>query len=237
MPGLLLSDLLFILRAVLTTNRRYPNRCHPRNAGECDYQDMFDHIPVPEPAESSRVLPPRGDNTNHRLRLGDVVTASTSSDYIARLRKADKALKIHSGLVVEIDEVFSEDVVGGIPLNGTDKGRIILKFFPVDSARLLSEINAYQALRSLQGSAIPQLIGVFIIDGFKGYALGIRAVDGVTLRRYFETKAPTIELFHLAWSQLCALHNCGVAHMDVRAENMLIKRDGSVVFIDFSISL
>ena len=198
---------------------------------------MFGDIPVPEPAAPSRALPPRLSNHHHRFRPGDVVTASTASDHIVRLRKADKALRIFSGLLVEIDEVLSEDVIGGIPLNDTDKGRIILKFFPVDSVRLLSEINVYQALRSLQGSAIPQFISVFIVDGFRGYALGIRAIDGVTLRRYFETEAPTIELFRSAWSQLCALHDCGVAHMDVRAENMLVKSDGSVVFIDFSISL
>jgi len=224
------------LRAVLTT-RHHPIRRITRSASEGDYQDMFGPAPVPEPASPSRVQPVRQNHHTHRLRLGDVVTASTSLHHIARLKKADKALEIYSRLLVEIDEVVSEDVVRVIPLNDTDTGRIMLKFFPDDSVRMLSEINAYQALQSLQGSAVPQFISVFTVDGCSGYALGLCAVDGVTLKQYFENEAPTIELFRLAWSQLCTVHDCGVAHMDVRAENILIKYDGSVVFIDFSISL
>jgi len=225
------------LRAVLTTNRHHPIRHITRSASEGDYQDMFGPAPVPEPAAPSRVQALRQSHHTHRLRPGDVVTASTSLHHIARLKKADKALEIYSRLLVEVDEVVSEDVVRVIPLNDTDAGRIMLKFFPDDSVRMLSEINAYQALQSLQGSAVPQFISVFTVDGCSGYALGLRAVEGVTLRQYFENEAPTIELFHSAWSQLCAVHDCGVAHMDVRAENILIKYDGSVVFIDFSISL
>jgi tRNA A-37 threonylcarbamoyl transferase component Bud32 len=114
---------------------------------------------------------------------------------------------------------------------------MVLKFFPADSARMLSEIHAYRALQPVQGSAIPQCIGVFTVGGFRGYALGLCAVDGVTLRQHFGTEVPSIELFRLVWSQLRAMHDCGVAHMDVRAENILIKHDRSVVIIDFSTSL
>jgi hypothetical protein len=233
MLGLLLPDLLFKLRAVLITNRRYPDHRITRSASEGDYRDMFGPIPIPEPAAPSRVQPPR--QGTHRLRSGNIVTASTATDQFALPKNAE--LNICRGLLVEIDEVVSEDVVGGIPLNSTDIGRIMLKFFPADSVRLRSEIHAYEALLSLQGSAVPQCIGVFAVDGFMGYALGLCAVDGVTLRQHFATEAPSIELFRSVWSQLCAIHNYGVAHMDVRAENILIKHDRSVVFIDFSISL
>jgi len=235
MPGLLLSDLLFNLTAVLTTNREYPVRRHNHSVPtEGDYKAVFGPIP-PEPAEPSHVQPSR--QSTQRLRLGDVVRASSSFDHIARLKKDDKPLEMYTQLLVKIDEVVTEDVFGGIPLNSPDTGRIMLKFFPVDSLRMMSEINAYQALQSLQGSVVPDFISVFAFDSFRGYALGLSAVDGMTLRQYFETEAPTIELFRLVWSQLRALHDCGVAHMDVRAENILIKHDGSVVFIDFSISL
>jgi hypothetical protein len=221
---------------VLTTNRAYPIRRYTRStATEGDYEAMFGPIPPPEPAESSRVQPPR--QGTQRLRLGDVVMASSSFDHITRLKKDDKPLERYTRLLVKIDEIVTEDVVGGIPLNCTDTGRIMLKFFPVDSLRMMSEINAYQALQSLQGLAVPYFISVFAFDNFLGYALGLSAVDGMTLRQYFETEAPTIELFHSVWSQLRTLHDCGVAHMDIRAENILIQRGGSVIFIDFSISL
>ena len=116
---------------------------------------------------------------------------------------------------MQVDEVISEDVVGGIPLNSTlksDTGRIVFKFFPVDSVKLRSEIKAYETLQSLQGSIVPRFLGVFIINGFKGYALGLSAVDGVTLRQHFATEGPSIELFRSVWSQLRILHNLGVAH-------------------------
>jgi hypothetical protein len=196
---------------------------------------MFGPIPVPEPAAPLRVVPPR--QSAQRLRPGDVVMASSALDHIARLKKDDKPLERYTLFFVKIDQVVTEDVVGGIPLHSPDTGRIMLKFFPVDSVRMMTEIDAYQALQSLQGTAVPGFISVFTFDSFRGYALGLCAVDGVTLQQYFETEAPTIELFRSVWSQLRAVHDCGVAHMDVRAENILIKHDGSVVFIDFSFSL
>jgi len=219
-----LSD---ILRAVLTTNRLFPDNCRSIRTPS-DYKDKFGPIEVPQRAAPSRVQPPR--QSAHRVQPGNIIVASTSIDHIDLLKKADK---IYTGLLVEVYEVVSEDVVRGIPLNSADTGRIVLKFFPADSARMLSEIHAYKALQPLQGSAVPQCIGVFTVDGFKGYALGLCVVDGVTLQQHFETEAPSIELFCSVWSQICAVHDCGVAHMDVRAENILIKHDRSVVIIDF----
>ena len=82
---------------------------------------------------------------------------------------------------------------------------------------MLSEILAYKALQQVQGSAVPGFIGVFAIEGFKGYALGLSAVDGVTLREYFETNVPTMELFRSVLSQLDTVYDCGVAHRHMRA--------------------
>ena len=124
---------------------------------------------------------------------------------------------------MEVDEVISEDVVRGIPLN-TNIGRLVFKFFPPDSARLLSEIFAYKALQPVQGSAVPKCLGDFTIDRYK-YALGLSAVDGVTLRQHLETEQPSME-----WSQLCAVYDCGIAHQDVRAENILMKHGSIVCF-------
>ena len=234
MPGLLLSDILFNLRAVLTANRRFlDTRRSIRSAG--DYKDKFGPTPVLQPAAPSRVQTLR--QCNHRAQPSNVIVASTSSDHVGLLKKADKTLKFYRRLLVEVEEVLSEDVVRGVPLNSTDIGRIVLKFFPADSAKMLSEILAYKALKPVQGSAVPQFVGVFTIDGFRGYALGLCAVDGVTLRQYLEIEVANIQLFRSVWSQLRAVHDCGVAHMDVRAENIIIKHDLSVVIIDFDLSL
>ena len=158
---------------------------------------------------------------------------STSTDHLGLLQTADKKLKIYRRIRVEVDEVISENVVKG---NCLDLGTIALKFFPVDSARMLSEILAYKALQRIQGLVVPEFIDVFVIEGFKGYALGLSAVDGVTLNEYFETNAPTMGLFRSVLSQIRAVHDCGVAQLDVREENILIKRDQSAVVIDFDLS-
>ena len=219
---------------MLTANREFPEtRRAIRTAG--DYEDKFGPIEEPQPAAPSCMQRPR--QSDHRFQPGNVIVASTSLHHIGHLKQADKNLKIYGRLLVKINEVVSKDVIRGTSLNSTDTGGIILKFFPVDSAQLLSEIYAYAALQPLQESAVPQCIGVFTVDDFSGYALGLSAVDGATLRQYFETEAANIELFRSVWSQLRAVHDCGIAHMDVRAENIIIKYDRSVVIIDFSMSL
>jgi hypothetical protein len=59
----------------------------------------------------------------------------------------NKASKRYNQLRVQVDEVISDDVIGGIPLNSNrDTGMIILKFFPADSVRLRFEINVYETL-------------------------------------------------------------------------------------------
>ena len=233
-PGLLLSDLLFNLRTVLTVNRDFPDTCRSIRT-EGDYKNKFGPITVPQPAAPSHLQPRR--QRGSRVQPGNVVVASASTDHIGLLKKADKEIKVYPRLVVEVEEIVSENVVRGIPLNNTDIGRVVLKFFPADSARMLREILAYNALQPIQGSTVPQFIGVFTVDSFSGYVLGLCAVDGVTLREHFETEAASIELFRLVWSQLCAVHDCGVAQMDVRVENIIIKHDRSVVIIDFDNSL
>ena len=232
MPSLLLFDILFSLRAVLTTNRRFSERRGFRNPG--NYKEMFRPPPPRQPAAPSRKQPKR--QAARRTQRGDAIVVSTSTDHLGLLQTTDKKLKIYRQIRVEVDEVISENVVKGIPLNGIDLGTIVLKFFPADSARMLSEILAYKALQRIQGLVVPELIGVFVIEGFEGYALGLSAVDGVTLSEYFETNAPTLELFRSVLFQIRAVHNCGVAHLDVREENILIKRDQSAVVIDFDLS-
>ena len=218
---------------MLITNRGFSERSSIRNPG--DYKDMFRPPPAPQSAAPSRKQPKR--QVAQRTQRGDVIVVSTSTDHVSLFQTADKTLKIYRQIHMEVDEVFSENVVKCIPLDSTDLGTIVLKFFPADNARMLSEILAYKALQRIQGLVVPEFIGVFAIEGFKEYALGLSVVDGVTLRGYFETNVPTMELFRSVLFQIRAIHNCGVAHMDVREENILIKRDQSAVVIDFDLSL
>ena len=134
---------------------------------------MFSPPPAPQPAAPSRKQPKR--QAAQRIQRGDAIVISTSTDHRGLLQTADKKLKIYRRIRVEVDEVISENVVKG---NSLDLGTIALKFFPADSARMLSEILAYKALQRIQGLVVPEFIDVFVIEGFKGYALGLSAVDG-----------------------------------------------------------
>ncbi|KAN0072337.1 hypothetical protein V8E54_009266 [Elaphomyces granulatus] len=164
----------------------HPGRRISRSASDGDYRDMFGGIPAPQLTAPSRVQPPR--QSTHRLQPGDVITVSTDAEQFM-------PSNIHTRLFVQVDEVISEDVVGGTPLNsGTLTERMVFKFFPVDSVKMRSEINAYKTLQSLQGSIVPRLIGAFVINGFRGYALGLSAVNvGNSLTAL--CKGVSIELF------------------------------------------
>lgn len=62
----------------------------------------------------------------------------------------------------------------------------ILKLFPTDSAKMVSELRAYEVLKPLQGSVIPEFIGVFNLDCFDGLAIAYDAVDGITIEEFFK---------------------------------------------------
>ena len=85
----------------------------------------------------------------------------------------NKASKRYNQLRVQVDEIFSDDVIGAIPLNSNSESDPRIKFFPADSVRLRSEINAYETLKSLQGSVVPRCLGVFEINGFSGSSVSV----------------------------------------------------------------
>ncbi|KAN0066722.1 hypothetical protein V8E54_015192 [Elaphomyces granulatus] len=137
---------------------------------------------------------------------------------------------------ITVEEVFTKDVIKG-SMNWRDVSNMVLKFFPNDSATMMTEKRAYETLMPLQGCVVPRFISVFFVEGHRGQAIGLSPVEGITLRQHFKEEAPSIEFFRSVLDQLQAVHNCGVAHMDIRDENIIIKPDRSVVFIDFGNSL
>jgi len=84
-------------------------------------------------------------------------------------------------------------------------------------------------LKPLQGSVIPEFIGVFNHNCFDGLAIAYDAVDGITVEGFFKMEKPDIPFFFSVWDQICLIHDHGVAHRDVRAENILIKKDGKII--------
>ena len=104
---------------------------------------------------------------------------------------------------------------------------------------MITEMRAYEALHDLQGSVIPECIGIFTIDVFDGCALGFHAMDGMTLQQHFEIEEPNVEidLFRSIWRKIEQIHNCHVVHGDVRPENIWITGNEDVFIFDFDHAL
>jgi serine/threonine protein kinase len=220
-------------KVMLTIIRDYPASTRAiRNAG--DYQDIFGPMPEVEREIPSRIQPPRG--STHGTKAGDVVTVYTDLHHMDQLAKTYGPSTRYTGVPIMVEEVFTKDVIKG-SMNRWDVSNTVLKYFPDDSATMMTEIRAYEALKPLQGGAVPRFISVFFVGLYRGRAIGLSAVEGITLRQHFKEEAPSIEFFRSVLDQLQAVHDCGVAHMDIRAENIIIKPDRSVVFIDFGNSV
>ena len=219
-------------KVMLTIIRDYSaNTRVIRNAG--DYQDIFGPMPEVEREIPSRIQPPR--ESTHRIQAGNLVMVSTDLGQMYQLKETYGQAKDYIGNLT-VEEVFTKDVIK-CSMNWRDVSNMVLKFFPNDSATMMTEIRAYEALMPLQGCVVPRFISVFSVEGHRGRAIALSVVEGITLRQHFKEEAPSIELFRSVLDQLQAIHNCGVAHMDIRAENIIIKPDRSVVFIDFGNSL
>ena len=217
-------------KVMLTIIRDYSaNTRVIRNAG--DYQDIFGPIPEVEREIPSRIQPPR--ESTHRIQAGNLIMVTTDLGHMYQLKETYGQAKDYTGNIT-VEEVFTKDV---IKCSMGDVFNMVLKFFPNDSATMMTEIRAYEALMPLQGCVVPRFISVFSVEGHRGRAIGLSVVEGITLRQHFKEEAPSIEFFRSVLDQLQAVHNCGVAHMDIRDENIIIKPDRSVVFIDFGNSL
>ncbi|KAJ7151401.1 hypothetical protein C8R43DRAFT_886703 [Mycena crocata] len=93
---------------------------------------------------------------------------------------------------------------------------------------LLHEAALYARLRSLQGRGLPRMFGLF-------------AGRGLTVLVLTHRGAPLAQMHELGGSQrtalydaLRALHQRGVAHGDLRADNVVVSEDGVPSLIDLS---
>ncbi|KAJ7710845.1 hypothetical protein B0H17DRAFT_1027764, partial [Mycena rosella] len=99
---------------------------------------------------------------------------------------------------------------------------------PTASQRLIREYNAYAAMRTLQGAAIPTVIGMFITKDGKNTVL-MMSYAGKALRAFSELEPrDKLTLFH----RLVRLHKTGVQHNDLEPRNVTQSSSGPLI-IDF----
>src|SRR5690606_4098714 len=68
----------------------------------------------------------------------------------------------------------------------------------------------------------------------------VEFVDGVTLKRWLadspRSQAGIVEVFVAAGRGLAAAHAEGVVHRDFKPENVMLKKDGRVLVMDFGLA-
>jgi serine/threonine protein kinase len=102
-------------------------------------------------------------------------------------------------------------------------------------------VAVYEALASLQGDVIPRLVGYGWILRGAVYYVATKLVEGVVLSRAVLGDAgEEAELKREAQESLKRIHGAGVAHKDIRAENLIVRPAGAcgkrLVFLDFGFS-
>jgi serine/threonine protein kinase len=72
----------------------------------------------------------------------------------------------------------------------------------------------------------------------KFYILITEYVEGVSLfdAIYFDRKFDTRKVFRNILNAVKACHDIGIFHLDLKLENIMLKRDGSIVLIDFGLA-
>ncbi|KAJ7649274.1 hypothetical protein B0H17DRAFT_1102321, partial [Mycena rosella] len=99
---------------------------------------------------------------------------------------------------------------------------------PSATQHLVRKYNAYGAMRTLQGAAIPKVIGMFATKDRKNTVL-MMSYAGKALRAFSELEPrDKLTLFH----RLVRLHKTGVQHNDLEPRNVTQSSSGPLI-IDF----
>jgi eukaryotic-like serine/threonine-protein kinase len=118
---------------------------------------------------------------------------------------------------------------------------VALKVF--DGTRVTEEFRSRFARESRVAASLnhPNIATVYEVgeaDGF--WFIAMEFIDGVTLRAAFADPASSLRqrLEHLsqAASGLARAHASGIAHCDLKPENMMVTRDGLVKVLDFGLA-
>ncbi|MBP0979259.1 MAG: serine/threonine protein kinase, partial [Oscillospiraceae bacterium] len=116
----------------------------------------------------------------------------------------------------------------------------ILKDEYVDNEDFLRRFkNESKAIAALSHENIVNIFDMSFGDGF--YWIAMEYVDGITLKDYIEQQGVlnTKEAIHFVLQILLALqhaHNKGIIHRDIKPQNIMLLRDGTIKIMDFGIA-
>ena len=115
--------------------------------------------------------------------------------------------------------------------NNEKKIKTVLKILPERS-------GVYEFLDTVIHKNLPAIYGAVPLDG--GYAIFEEFIDGASVADTLEEHVYAYGEARKVVSSVCdalgVLHTHGFVHRDVKPENVMIARDGSVKLIDFNVS-
>lgn len=115
--------------------------------------------------------------------------------------------------------------------------KVLSGLLPENGERLIEEARAASALNH------PNIVTVFETIAADGHlAIAMELVDGPSLRQMLnDQQAPlpvekTVQYGRQIAQALAAAHEAGIAHRDVKPENLLLRKDGYIKLVDFGLA-
>ena len=125
----------------------------------------------------------------------------------------------------------------------TRLGRLVaLKLLPEQFTEDISRMRRFQQeARAVSSLNHPNILTIYEIGEVEGvHFISMEYVDGVTLRQYMsQTRVHLSSVLDISIqiaTALCAAHQAGIVHRDVKPENIMVRRDGYVKVLDFGLA-
>ncbi|KAL5020793.1 hypothetical protein ScPMuIL_002124 [Solemya velum] len=175
----------------------------------------------------------------HLSDRGDAPRQDVHSHHQLRLVRDEYGLPV----------ILGKGSFGEVRLASYGNKKMAVKYFTRQYSKLEDVVNEYEILQHLEGTGcVPKLPSLIETDpddpDFCGLALGMEAIDGVTLDEYL-WKHPNIS--NLEWieiamqivSAISKIHKKGVLINDIKTNNIMITKQGNkheVKIIDFGLA-
>jgi serine/threonine protein kinase len=120
-------------------------------------------------------------------------------------------------------------------------GRIVaIKFFLPGTIGGNSADEVVREARMLSNLNHPNIVTIYeVIQSPSGLAIVMELIEGIPLRSLCKSPLPEARIIRLSLQIAQALgvaHSCGIVHRDIKPENILVRPDGYVKVVDFSLA-
>ncbi|KAL5005782.1 hypothetical protein ScPMuIL_016940 [Solemya velum] len=138
---------------------------------------------------------------------------------------------------------------GEVRLASYGRKKMAVKYFTRQHSKIEDVVNEYEILKRLEGTGcVPKIASLIETDpddpDFCGLALGMEAIDGITLDEYLwnhpdMSKLEWIDIAMQIVSAISKIHKKGILVNDIKTNNIMIAKKGNkqeVKIIDFGLA-